>query len=135
MSSRSGHYFTWFVVFGLIAGVVSLISQHTLSGESIWLVAGGVIGSLLAHQRVNDFARYYDIALGVIFALAGLVGLVYTAKASLLPNSLQDSHLLVGAGQDAVLLGLSLAVIPATLHLILGYTSFRHGARNSAKGK
>lgn len=135
MSGRSGHYFTWFLVFGLIAGVVSLIGQRTLSGESIWLVAGGVIGSLLANQRVNDFARYYDIAIGVIFALAGLVGLVYTARSSLLPSSLQDAHLLVGTGQDAVLLGLSLAVFPATIHLILGYTSFRHGARNSAKGK
>jgi len=135
MSSRSGHYFTWFVVFGLIAGVVSLISQRTLSGESIWLLASGIIGSILAHQSVNNVARYYDMIIGVIFAAAGLIGLVYTAKADLLPSTLRDSQLLVGSGQDAVLLGLSLAVIPATLHLILGYTSFRHGARNTAKGK
>jgi hypothetical protein len=43
--------------------------------------------------------------------------------------------MLAGSGQNATLIGLSLAVVPATLHLILGFLSFRHGAQNSAKGK
>jgi hypothetical protein len=135
MSSRSGHYFMWFIVFGLIAGLVSFISGQGISSEALWLLLSGALGTVIAHRSVNNVARYYDMIIGVIFALAGLIGFVYNADKSLLPSQLQSSNLLVQSHGDALLLGLSLAIVPSTLHLILGVLSFRHGLNNSAKAK
>jgi hypothetical protein len=135
MSSRSGHYFMWFIVFGLIAGLVSFISGQGISSEALWLLGSGALGTVIAHQSVRDFARYYDMIVGVIFMVAGLAGVVYNIKSSLLPSALQTSGVLVTSHGDALLLGLSLAIVPATLHLILGVLSFRHGLANSAKAK
>lgn len=133
-TSRRGHYFTWFIVFGLIAGIVSFLgSAHTISGEALWLLIAGVLGMLLSHQKVSDFGRFYDTLVGVIFALAGIIGLVYNFNSGLIPGFLTSNHLLTGAQQDATLIGLSLAVIPSVLHLILGVISVQHGINNTAK--
>lgn len=134
-SSRSGHYFEWFIVFGVIAGVVSFLGAAGISSEAIWLIGAGVLGLLIAHNSIKEggFAKFYDIIIGVIFMLAGLAGLVYNFKASVLPSFLADNHLLAGTGQNAVLIGLSLALFPAIVHLLLGFDSFRHGIANDGK--
>jgi hypothetical protein len=134
-TSRTGHYFTWFIVFGVIAGLVSLLGHQTVSSEALWLLISGVLGMLFSNQRVKDVGRYYDFIIGVIFTLAGLAGLVYNINASLLPSALASNQMVTGRAQDATLIGLSLAVVPSILHLILGVISFQHGLNNTAKGK
>src|SRR5690348_39544 len=119
MSKRNGHYFQWFIVFGLIAGLVSFLGERVISGEALWLLGAGVLGLLIAHNSINNggFARFYDYIVGVIFMLAGIVGLVYNFNASVLPSFLASNHLLMdtgsNGGQNAVLIGLSLGLFPA----------------------
>jgi hypothetical protein len=134
MKGRSGHYFLWFVVFGLIAGLVSFLGpDHTLSSESIWLLVSGLLGLAIANKRMNEgkLARFYDFIVGVIFALAGIIGVAahFTQVASSLTST--AGSLISGTGENATLLGLSLALFPAIVHLLLGITSFMHGMNNS----
>jgi hypothetical protein len=133
MKSRSGHYFVWFILFGLIAGLVSFLgSAHTLSSEAIWLLATGVIGWLLGSKRLNtgSVARYFDYLVGIIFMVAGLLGIVDSFNSSLLAPIANNASFLMS---NDTFLGLSLALFPAVVHLFLGYMSFRHGMENSAK--
>lgn len=134
MKERTGHYFLWFLVFGLIAGLVSFIGEKTLSSEAIWLLGSGVLGLLIAHKSVKNsgIARYFDFIIGIIFMVAGIIGIVYNFKSSLIPSAVTSSGVTAGTGQNAVLIGLSLALFPAIVHLLLGFTSFRHGLENSS---
>lgn len=134
--TRNGHYFQWFIVFGIIAGVVSYLGEKTISSEAIWLLAAGIVGLIIAHNSIKngDFARIYDFIIGVIFMIAGILGIVNSFSSSILPTStLTSDGVMAGSGQNAVLLGLSLALFPAIVHLLLGFTSFRHGMENSSK--
>jgi len=138
MSSRSNHYFLWFIVFGLIAGLVSFLGSglQGIDTEAYWLLGGGVLGMLLSSKRLNEgkISRYYDLILGVILLLAGLVGV--GAHISQVSSSITGAlgSVITNPGpsiENAHLLGLSLAIFPAIVHLLLGFTSFRHGLSNS----
>jgi len=137
MSRRGGHYFMWFIVFGLIAGLVSFLggggNLSKIDTEAYWLLGTGVLGMLIANQRLNEgkLARYYDFIVGVIFMLAGVAGIAsHITQLSSVTSAL--GPVITGSGESAHLLGLSLAVFPSIVHLLLGFTSFRHGMN---KGK
>jgi hypothetical protein len=136
MSHRGNHYFMWFIVFGLIAGLVSFLGSggnlSNIDTEAYWLLGGGVLGMLISNQRLNEgkLSRYYDFIIGVILILAGLAGIgSHISQLSSVTSAL--SPVITGSGESAHLLGLSLAVFPSIVHLLLGYTSFRHGMKNS----
>jgi hypothetical protein len=141
--TRNGHYFVWFILFGVIALLVGLLGGGfnfaKVDPEAYWLLGVGVIGWLLGSKNLNtgSVARYFDYIVGVIFMIAGVIGIVSNYNASLL-NSLKSSSAggflfpVVNNGVTTFL-GLSLALLPAIVNLFLGFFSFRHGMENSAK--
>lgn len=141
MSKRSGHYFQWFIVFGLIAGIVSFLGNGLniakVDSEAWWLLGAGILGLLIAHNSVKngEFARFYDYIIGIIFMLAGLIG-IGVHIGSLQPTITGSlGTVMTGSvsNDTAHLLGLSLALFPAIVHLLLGFTSFRHGMEGGKK--
>ncbi len=139
--SRNAHYFMWFIVFGLIAGLVSFIGGGFKLGkidpEAYWLLGAGIIGWLLGRKEVNNggIGRYYDIIIGVIFILAGLIGIgVHFSGLETQITNVAGGLITPSIPNDtAHLIGLSLALFPAIVHVLLGFISLRHGIDNSAK--
>jgi hypothetical protein len=133
---RNAHYFLWFLFFGLIAGISSYVNSdpHQLSSESIWLFVSGLLGILVAQKWLADgsFARPYDFIIGVIFTLVGLIGVLAAFKINLLSgvSSLPTVVYDKGAG---TLLGLSLSLLPALIHMVLGLQSLNHGMHSGKK--
>jgi len=130
MSHRNAHYWLWFLVFGVIAGLLSYkqSNPHTLSSESIWLLVSGFLGIVVAAQWLNSgkFAKPYDLLIGVIFAAVGIFGILlnfglFNVSTSSIPNGLISNN---------ALLGLSLGVFPALIHTVLGLNSINHGLKS-----
>src|SRR5271165_3849706 len=125
MSHRSAHYWLWFLVFGVVAGLLSYKQNSSLSSESIWLLVTGFLGLVVSARWLNEgkFARPYDMVIGVIFAAVGIFGILlnfglFNISASSLPSGLVSNN---------SLLGLSLATFPALIHTVLGLDSLHHG--------
>ncbi len=126
MSHRNAHYWLWFLIFGVVAGLLSYKQNHALSSESIWLLVTGLLGLVVAARWLNDgkFARPYDLIIGLIFAAVGIFGILlnfglFSISSSTLPNGLISND---------SLLGLSLGVFPALIHTVLGLDSLHHGS-------
>ena len=81
LSHRGSHYWLWFLVFGIIPLLVAMkngLGANTATYNAVWLVGSGLIGLLLGNTRIYDgkLARPFDFIIGVIFSLAGLIGIV-----------------------------------------------------------
>ena len=130
-SHRGAHYFLSFLIFGVIAGAASLITQGKLDAEAIWLLVLGGLGAIVGSSRINDgkLARPFDILAGSLLTLAGLLGTLQGFNIHFLP----DVH--VGAFQvvsASALLGIPLNFpFPALINLFLGLQSLRHGLAKS----
>lgn len=131
---RSAHYFLWFLFFGLIAGIASYINTtpHQVSSESIWLFVSGLLGILVAQKWLADgrFAKPYDFIIGVIFTLVGLIGVLAAFKINLL-GAVSSLPTVVYNKDAGTLIGLSLSLLPALIHMVLGLQSLNHGMRSS----
>jgi uncharacterized membrane protein len=127
MPHRSTHYWLWFLFFGVIAGAITYTQHHMLDSESIWLLVSGLLGLVVGAKWLSDgqLARPYDVVVGLIFAVAGAVGILHGFGANVLPKSALNSAI-----TSTSLLGLSLALFPSLIHAVLGLQSIRHGARS-----
>jgi hypothetical protein len=131
-SHRGAHYFLTFLIFGLIAGAASLLTQGKLDAEAIWLLALGGIGALVGSSRINggSLARPFDIIAGTLLTLAGVLGTLQGFNIHFLP----EVH--VGTFQalsSSALLGIPLNFpFPALVNLFLGVQSLRHGLAKPA---
>jgi hypothetical protein len=131
-SHRSAHYFLTFLIFGLIAGAASLLTQRKLDAEAIWLLALGGIGAILGSSRINDgkFARPFDIIAGSLLTLAGLLGTLQGFNIHFLPQVHVGTFQALSA---SALLGIPLNFpFPALVNLFLGVQALRHGLAKSA---
>ena len=130
MSERNAHYWLWFLVFGVVAGILSYKTSnpHALSSESIWLLVSGFLGIVVAASWLNDgkFAKPYDILVGIIFAAAGIIGILLNFGLF----GFTSSHLPSGLVSNNAILGLSLAVFPSLIHTVLGLSSINHGLKS-----
>ena len=130
-SHRGAHYFLSFLIFGVIAGAASLITQGKLDAEAIWLLVLGGLGALVGSSSINGgkLARPFDFLAGGLLTLAGLLGTLQGFNIHFLP----DVH--VGAFQvlgSTALLGIPLNFpFPALINLFLGVQSLRHGLAKS----
>jgi hypothetical protein len=131
-SHRGAHYFLSFLIFGVIAGAASLITQGKVDAEAIWLLVLGGLGAVVGSPRINDgkLARPFDFLAGGLLTVAGLLGTLQGFNIHFLP----DVH--VGAFQAltaTALLGIPLNFpFPALINLFLGVQSLRHGMAKSA---
>jgi hypothetical protein len=128
MSHRNAHYWLWFLVFGVISGLLYYKDHHTLSSESIWLLVSGFLGVIVAASWLNDgkFAKPYDLLIGIIFAAVGIIGILVNFQLF----SLSSLHLPSGVLSNDSLLGLSLMTFPALIHTVLGLDSINHGLKS-----
>jgi hypothetical protein len=127
MSHRNAHYWLWFLVFGVVAGLLSYKDTKSLSSESIWLLVTGLLGILVGADWLNSgkFAKPYDLLVGIIFAAVGIFGVLLQFGLFHLSTSSVPSGLI----SNNTLLGLSLATFPALIHTVLGLNSINHGLK------
>lgn len=130
MSHRNAHYWLWFLVFGVVAGILSYKTSnpHMLSSESIWLLVSGLLGIIVGANWLNSgsLAKPYDLIIGVIFAAVGIFGILinfglFNLSIHSVPSNLASNN---------SLLGLSLSTFPALIHTVLGLTSLNHGLKS-----
>lgn len=133
VKERNAHYFLWFILFGIIAGVASFLGKDktVASSEAIWLFVVGVLGMLVAQSWLAEgkLSRPYDIIIGVIFIIVGLIAVLNVFGVPLM-NSLSSLPTAVLDKQAGTLIGLSLGLLPGIIHLVLGLQSLNHGLRN-----
>lgn len=120
ISHRGSHYWLWFLVFGIIPLLATLktgFGANTATYNAIWLVGSGLLGLLLGNTRIYDgrLARPFDFVIGVIFSLAGLIGVVKMFGIST-------------AGADGILgsAGLLVTGLLPLIYLFLGIKSLHH---------
>jgi hypothetical protein len=125
MSHRNTHYWLWFLLFGLIGGFLYYRAHNTLDSESIWLLASGLLGLVVGANWLNEgkFARPYDLIVGIIFAAAGVIGILHGFGVVNLGGG-------SGLISNNSILGLSLATFPALINTVLGLTSLNHGLKS-----
>jgi hypothetical protein len=128
MQHRSTHYFLWFIFFGVISGLIFYVNaaqHHTalFDPESTWLTVSGLLGILLGAKWIADgkLSRWYDLAAGIIFTVAGVIGIAHGFGINLISGSIAG-----GLISQSALLGLSLGVLPSLIHAVLGITSLNH---------
>ncbi|HEY7778851.1 MAG TPA: hypothetical protein VIC85_01445 [Ktedonobacterales bacterium] len=125
MTHRHTHYWLWFLLFGVIPFIVAAINHFpagTGTTETYWLVGGGLLGILAGMKGIANggLAKPYDIIIGIIFTVAGIVGI------------LDQFHVSLG-GVDSIvaMVGLSTSFIYALINTFLGLKSLHHGLEKS----
>lgn len=126
MTHRSTHYWLWFLLFGIIGGLLYYSThKNTIDGESIWLLVTGILGIILGMKWLNDgkLAKPYDIIVGIIFAVVGIIGILTGFGLHLL-NQVHVSGNLVSSSE---ILGLALTGLSPLINTFLGLVSIHHG--------
>lgn len=124
VSSRSTHYWLWFLLFGLVSSTVVWSQRHTLDSESIWLLVTGILGVVLGGFG-GRLARPYDLAVGLLFTGVGMLGVLNNLGLQLVAQRPSAPAVM----DNAAILGLSLSLAYALIHLLLGLTSLNSGLR------
>jgi hypothetical protein len=127
---RNTHYFLWFIFFGVISGLIYYVNHHgSIDSESTWLLVSGLLGLLFGADWLagGKFSRWYDLIIGIIFAVAGLIGIGAGFHVNLLSGAPASFSNFISA---TTFFGLSLAVLPSLVHAVLGFSSLNHAIRN-----
>ena len=129
ISSRSTHYWLWFLLFGVIAAIVAAYNNQSVTSETGIFLATGFLGLLTGFGAFARFARPYDLLIGLFFTVVGVLGIM---------NGL-GFHLIASSGSAASttltgqsILGLYLGMPYALIHTVLGLTSLNHGLKAPA---
>jgi hypothetical protein len=122
ISQRSTHYWLWFLLFGVVSSIVAVMRQHALDTESVWLLVTGMLGILLGGLG-GRLARPYDLVVGVFFTGIGILGILHNLGVHLVAQNGTSAH----AIDTTSVLGLSLSLAYALIHLWLGLTSLNSG--------
>lgn len=121
ISQRGTHYTLWLALFGIVLGLVKGFNSSEIGLEATVLTITGLIGLITGMgSNFSRIARFYDLAVGLIFSALGLLG-VLTA----FPLGHQ-----IGLSTSSMVLGLDMAVPYALIHLVLGLTSLNHGFKS-----
>lgn len=130
MSHRSTHYWLWFLLFGLIGGLLYYNANNSLDSESIWLLISGLLGLLVGMNWLNQgkFSRPYDILIGIIFTLVGILGILQGFRVLKVATLVKGAP--AGVLSQSTLLGLSLTGLAVLINTVLGLTSLNHGLKS-----
>ena len=74
---------------------------------------------------VPALARPFDLVIGLLFTVVGLLGILHAFGL----NLISAGNVLPNAIDSAAILGLSLSLPYALIHTLLGLTSLGHGLR------
>jgi hypothetical protein len=130
LSHRSAHYWLWFLLFGVVSVVVGVVNGQAIPAESLWLLGTGLLGVAFgAGSFSGRFSRVYDLVIGLLFSVAGMIGVLHNLGVTFLAA---DAALPGGAADNATLVGLSLSLPYALIHSVLGLTSLNLGMRASS---
>jgi hypothetical protein len=127
---RDTHYFLWFIFFGVFSGAIFYLRNHgQVDPESTWLLVTGLLGLIFgANWLANGkFSRWYDLIIGIIFSVAGLIGIAEGFGINLLSGAPSGFSNFISS---ATFFGLSLTVLPSLVHAVLGLSSLNHAIRN-----
>lgn len=130
MKHRDTHYFLWFIFFGLLSGIIFYLNHHgQIDPESTWLLVTGLLGMIVGANWLasGKFSRWYDLIIGLIFGIAGLIGIAAGFGINLLSGAPASAS---NFFSPTMFFGLSLAVLPSLVHAVLGLTSLNHAIRN-----
>ncbi len=130
LSHRSAHYWLWFLLFGVVSVVVGLVNGQNIPAESLWLLGAGLLGVAFGPGSfAGRFSRAYDLVVGLLFSIVGLIGVLHNLGITLLTA---NAVLPGGTGDNTTLSGLSLSLPYALIHSVLGLTSLNLGMRASS---
>ena len=121
MAHRNSHYGLWFLVFGAIPFIQTAIAgfpANVNSYSSYWLMASGLVGLVLGLKSVNEgkLARPFDVIVGIIFSIAGIVGVLgyFTSSLGSIATLVNDA-------------GLATTGLYPLVFTFLGLKSIHHG--------
>jgi len=124
LSQRNTHYWLWFLLFGVVSALVSASQGQGITTETLWLLITGFIG-LIVGIFLHALARPFDLVIGLLFTIVGLLGILHAFGLNLVATSGVASN----AIDEMAILGLSLSLPYALIHTLLGLTSLSHGLR------
>ncbi len=124
LSQRSTHYWLWFLLFGVVSALVSASRGAGISSETMWLLVTGFLG-LVFGAFLHALERPYDLVIGLIFTVVGVLGILHAFGLNLVATS----GVVPNAIDETAILGLSLSLPYALIHTVLGLTSLSHGLR------
>jgi hypothetical protein len=127
LSQRNTHYWLWFLLFGVISALVSVSQGKGITTETMWLLITGFLGLLLG-MLLPTLARPFDLVIGLLFTIVGLLGILHAFGLNLIATS---GGVAPNAIDETAILGLSLSLPYALIHTLLGLTSLSHGLRAS----
>jgi hypothetical protein len=130
LSTRSAHYWLWFLLFGVASAIIGWSQAHTLSSESLWLLITGALGIISGARFFGGgTARPFDLIVGALFTALGLAGILHNLGLNLVAPS---GPVTSGSNPQDTLLGLSLSLPYALIHTVLGLTSLNLGLMRKA---
>lgn len=120
MAHRNTHYWLWFLLFGVIPFIIAALNHFpadVTSYTAYWLLGTGVLGLLLSNKNLNEgkLARPYDVIVGLIFAISGIVGILGMFHVGVAPVST-----IIGD------IGLNLGGVYPLIFAFLGFKSLHH---------
>jgi hypothetical protein len=124
LSQRNTHYRLWCLLFGVISALVTVSKGQGITAETMWLLVPGFLGLLLG-MFLPALARPFDLVIGLLFTIVGLLGLLHAFG----HNLIATSGVAPNAIEDTAILGLSLSLPYALIHTLLGLTSLSYGLR------
>ena len=124
LSQRNTHYWLWFLLFGVVSALVNWSQGSGITTETLWLLITGFLGLILG-LFVPALARPFDLVIGGLFTVVGLLGILHAFGVNLVPSG----NVPPNAIDTTAILGLSLSLPYALIHTLLGLTSLNHGLR------
>jgi hypothetical protein len=124
LSQRNTHYWLWFLLFGVVSALVSVSQGKGITTETLWLLITGFLGLGLG-MILPALARPFDLVIGLLFTIVGLLGILHAFGLNLVATS----GVAPNAIDETAILGLSLSLPYALIHTLLGLTSLSHGLR------
>ncbi len=119
LNTRSTHYWLWFLAFGLLSGIAKGFNT-----EFTVVTVTGLLGLLVGLMPKGTLSRGYDLVIGLIFTVLGLIGIV--ASLGLASK--------IGLSTAGDILGLQLGIPYSPIHLVLGLTSLNHSLKPAVTG-
>lgn len=126
MSHRNSHYWLWFLVFGVIPFIQTATNgfkADLTSYTAYWLVGTGLLGLVLGLKALNEgnLARPFDVIIGIIFTIAGVVGIVgyFSSALGSVATIVND-------------IGLETSGLYPLIFTFLGLKTFHHGLDKKA---